>query len=169
MPGAPIDIVEVRSSEQLAAARALFIEYASTLPESAQISLAHQGFNNEMDSLPGRYARPDGCILLATLAGIPRGVVALREIPPLPGEAPRICEMKRMYVAPVARGHGIGRLLGERLLAEAAAIGYRMMKLDTEPDFAPAIALYRSLGFREIPRYNDDPVDCTMYMGRELA
>ena len=76
--------------------------------------------------------------------------------------------MKRMYVKPAARGLGVGRALAERLILEACQIGYGMMKLDTEPDFAAAVGLYRSLGFGDITRYNDDPVACTMYMGKPL-
>lgn len=147
---------------------ALFREYAASLPESAQISLRHQGFESEMANLPGRYARPTGCILLGLGGGEGLGVVALREIARLAHDPGRVCEMKRMYVARRARGLGLGRMLADRLIEEARAMGYAMMKLDTEPDFTPAISLYRALGFAEIPRYNDDPVSCTLFMGRAL-
>ncbi len=157
---------------QLGAAEGLFREYAASLPESARISLRHQGFEAEMAALPGRYARPTGCILLGGRGsgsmGEALGVVAMREIPRMEGDPGRVCEMKRMYVSPRARGLGLGRMLALRLLGEARAMGYAMMKLDTEPDFAPAIGLYRSVGFGEIPRYNDDPVSCTLFMGLRL-
>lgn len=133
------------------------------------MSLHHQGFEKELAGLPGRYARPDGCILLATAQGEAVGCAALREIPRLEGDIGRVCEMKRMYVRPTFRGRGLGRMLAERLIAEARAIGYGTMKLDTEPDFHEAVGLYRALGFREIPRYNDDPVACTLFMGMRLT
>ncbi|MBI1189571.1 MAG: GNAT family N-acetyltransferase [Tepidisphaera sp.] len=175
----PVSTIQVHAAttpEHLAAARALFAEYASTLPESAQRSLRHQGFDAELANLPGKYAPPGGIILLAhaTPPDSPPtylGVVALRPLDPsgiLPGDPTPICEMKRLYVRPAARGLKAGRLLCEHLLAAAKAAGYRMMKLDTESDFIAATTLYRSLGFTDIPRYNDDPEACTLWMGRVL-
>lgn len=162
------DILEATNGLELSIAAQLFAEYAASLGGGAHMSLHHQGFENELATLPGRYARPSGLILLAASNGEGVGCVALRKIAPLPNDQGRVCEMKRMYVKPTWRGHGIGRLLAERLIKEARAIGYAHMKLDTEPDFHAAVGLYRSLGFAEIPRYNDDPVACTMYMGRKL-
>lgn len=161
-------VKEAKGQGDLVMAQGLFREYAASLPQSAQISLRHQGFEAEMAGLPGRYARPTGCILLGFRGVEGLGVVALREITRMAGDPGRVCEMKRMYVSPRARRLGLGRMLAERLIEEARAMGYSMMKLDTEPDFAPAIALYQSLGFVEIPRYNDDPVSCTLFMGRAL-
>jgi ribosomal protein S18 acetylase RimI-like enzyme len=139
-------------------------EYARSLPESAQASLRHQGFDAEVASLPGKYAGPRGAVLLGLLETEAVGVVALR---PLEGW-PESCEMKRLYVRPLARGTGLGRLLCEELLAFAKRAGYADMKLDTERDFVAAIGLYRSMGFAEIPRYNDDPMACTVWMGKPL-
>lgn len=170
-------ILAATTPDTLAAARALFAEYAASLPPSAQRSLQHQGFEAELANLPGKYAPPGGIILLAAAdaEGASRptwlGVVAFRPLAPsgvLPTDPTPICEMKRLYVRPDARGLGAGRALCEALLAAAALAGYRMMKLDTEADFAPAMALYRALGFIEIPRYNDDPEACTVWMGRHL-
>lgn len=164
--------VEVATTHgQIAAAASLFREYAATLPASAQLSLAHQGFEAELAGLPGKYAEPQGCILLAVHDTVAIGVVALRPLDPSgvrTGDPTPICEMKRMYVRPTARGLGAGKALAVELLSRARAGGYRMMKLDTEPDFVPAVSLYRSLGFVDIPRYNDDPVACTLWMGMHL-
>ncbi len=162
-------VVEAATREQLSMAAALFLEYANSLGGGAHMSLHHQGFENELASLPGRYSRPHGCILLALAGGEAVGCAALREIPAMEGDAGRVCEMKRMYVRPAFRGRGLGRLLAERLIGEARAIGYGTMKLDTEPDFHEAVGLYRSLGFVDIPRYNDDPVACTLFMGMRLT
>lgn len=163
-----VSIIEAFTGLDFSLAAELFLEYANSLNGGAHMSLHHQGFETELASLPGRYARPSGLILIAKLKDQPMGCVALREISPMAGDVGRVCEMKRMYVRPAARGLGVGRLLSERLIHEARAIGYSMMKLDTEPDFAAAVGLYRSLGFVEIPRYNDDPVACTMYLGKRL-
>jgi len=165
---AQISIIEATTGLDFSLAAQLFLEYARSLDGGAHMSLHHQGFEKELASLPGRYARPSGLILIAMSDRAPVGCAALREIDRMPEDPGRVCEMKRMYVRPSARGLGAGRRLAERLIHEAKSIGYSMMKLDTEPDFAAALGLYRSLGFAEIPRYNDDPVACTMYMGLVL-
>jgi ribosomal protein S18 acetylase RimI-like enzyme len=165
----PFELIEAASGLDLSHAAALFAEYAASLDGGAHMSLHHQGFEHELATLPGRYSRPSGLILLALVDHAPVGCVALREIPPMPSDTGRVCEMKRMYVKPQCRGLGVGRALATRLISEAAAIGYSHMKLDTEPEFNAAVGLYRSLGFAEIPRYNDDPVECTMYLGKSLG
>jgi GNAT superfamily N-acetyltransferase len=164
-------IKPVGTVEEIALTRELFREYAASLPESAQISLRHQGFEAELAGLPGKFSSPGGCILLASIGVEAVGVVALRPLSAcgvLPGDATPACEMKRMYVKPSHRGRGIGRALCEALLQEARERGYRMMKLDSEPGFLPAIGLYRKMGFVDAPRYNDDPVSCTVWMSKVL-
>jgi putative acetyltransferase len=142
----------------IAIVRALFERYAQSL----NFSLCFQGFDRELAGLPGDYARPRGRLLIAWLGPEAAGVVGLR---PLSDE---ICEMKRLYVPPERRGHGIGEALVDRVIAEARAIGYRAMRLDTVPaTMAKAIALYRARGFRSIPAYYDVPVAEMEFM--ELA
>jgi putative acetyltransferase len=110
-------------------------------------------FENELASLPGKYAPPRGALLLATHEGSPAGCVALREID---ADA---CEMKRMFVYPQFHGKGVGRALAEAVLGEARSIGYRSMLLDTSVRQSEAIALYRRLGFRDIEPYYELPPD----------
>jgi GNAT superfamily N-acetyltransferase len=165
MPCSEINIRPVESAADLALAADLFREYAASLP----FALDYQGFDAELATLPGKYAPPTGVILLAsTPAGVAIGCIALRPLAPGSGDPTPVCEMKRMYVKPGFRGVGAGRRLAERLLSHARAAGYALMKLDTESEFTAAVTLYRSLGFVECPRYNDDPMPGTLWMSLRL-
>jgi ribosomal protein S18 acetylase RimI-like enzyme len=78
---------------------------------------------------------------------------------------PGICEMKRLYVCPADRGRSLGRMLVERLIGEARAIGYERMRLDTiESAMKDAIALYRRMGFKEIAPYSTIPIETALWM-----
>lgn len=103
----------------------------------------------ELDDLPRRYGPPDGATVIAYVGGSPAGVVALRR------HDERSCVMKRLFVRPAFRGAGVGRVLAERLLLQAERLGFARMVLDTPADNAPAIALYRSLGFTPTEPYFD--------------
>lgn len=108
-------------------------------------------FEEELASLPGKYAHPHGHLLLATVDGSPAGCVALR------GIDSGSCEMKRMFVDPHFRGQGVGRALGEAIVMEAKALGYRTMRLDTSVRQDEARGLYHRLGFTLIEPYYDVP------------
>jgi ribosomal protein S18 acetylase RimI-like enzyme len=139
--------------------RALFREYEQSLG----VDLCFQGFEEELADLPGSYAPPRGRLLIALDdAGKAAGCVALR---PLGDE---MCEMKRLYVRPSARGKSAGRALTTRVIEEARAAGYRTMRLDTLPVMNEAHALYESLGFRRIAPYYPNPVPGAIYMERRL-
>ncbi len=158
-----IRIEQAHHGTALAAFHALCSEYAQSLQYTAECeSLEHQGIEDELASLPGRYAPPAGCMLVAfDVAGTPLGCVALRPF------EPGTCEMKRMYVCPAARARGIGRALAIAIINAARSAGYRAMRLDTGASMTAAAALYESLGFRDIPAYNRDPTSGTRWM--ELA
>jgi ribosomal protein S18 acetylase RimI-like enzyme len=111
----------------------------------------------ELAALPGNY----DALLVASRDGEAVGCVALK---PLPDGA---CEMKRLYVRPAARGSGAGRALVEASIARARVLGYAVMRLDTLPTMHTARALYTSLGFRPIKRYNDNPIAGVLFF--ELA
>lgn len=113
--------------------------------------------------MPGDYAPPQGRLLLARTAGELAGCVALHLL-----EA-GVCEMKRLYVRPQYRGQGIGRALLNTVLAEARAIGYQRMRLDTvEPVMQDAVRMYRAYGFRETSPYRKNPIPGALYMEIEL-
>ncbi len=159
-----VRIVEAAAEPAWKTAAALFREYSAVLPHD----LVYQGFEEELATLPGKYARPNGRILLAYIGDAPIGCVAMRALAAVPNDSGRSCEMKRLYVRTAARGLGVGRLLCERLIAEARAEGYARMKLDTDVELHAALGLYERLGFERIPAYNDDPMPGTVWMGLEL-
>lgn len=156
----PFTIQPLRSSIALEAAVQLFQAYADSL----DVDLAYQDFATELSTLPGKYAPPDGELLLAwDWAGQALGCVALR-----PLSVPGVCEMKRLYVLPQARGLGVGQALIKAIIQQARRMGYHRMCLDTLPSMARAIALYQKLGFVSIAPHYDSPVSDTLFLGLEL-
>ena len=151
-----VNIIPAQNAEHLAGARELMLEYAKWL----EFDLCFQGFDEELQSLPGKYSPPQGRLLLAFVEGRLAGMGAFR-----PTANPEACEMKRLYVRPGFRGHALGRRIAENLIREAGVCGYERMRLDTVPGkMDSAIALYRELGFREIPPYYSTPVSGTLFM-----
>lgn len=152
-------LIQVRSDEEVQKARELFEEYSAWLG----LNLCFQNFDKELAELPGEYVPPEGRLFLATGKGEIAGCVALRKI----GEG--LCEMKRLYVRPAFRGTGLGRSLTEKVIETAREIGYERMRLDTLPGkMDQAIVLYRSLGFRNIEPYYNNPVEGAAFMELEL-
>ena len=150
-------IREADGAIHMADVRTLFEEYAQSLG----IDLGFQDFAAELAGLPGAYSRPDGLLLIATIAAATAGCVAVRRLDAA------VCEMKRLYVRPEARGEAAGRALAEAAVAFGRAAGYRAMRLDTLPTMTGAQTLYRQLGFRDVPPYRFNPVPGTSFM--ELA
>jgi ribosomal protein S18 acetylase RimI-like enzyme len=153
-----VRIEPANGEADLAEVRALFREYADRLG----VDLGFQGFEAELAGLPGDYAPPRGRLLIAREGDRAVGCAALRPLGPDVGEA------KRLYVRPEARGTGLGRRLTDALIAEARAIGYARLRLDTLPGMTQAIALYRSLGFRAIAPYRYNPVEGTLFLEKDL-
>ena len=148
-------IIAATRPDQIDRARALFREYAV----ATGYCECFEGFANEVEGLPGQYAPPGGQLLLAEVGGLPAGCVAVRKL-----NDDRVCEMKRLYVRPEFRGHNLGRRLADAAIVEAHRFGYRTMRLDTLPSMTVARGLYRTLGFRPIPRYNDNPSEGVIYL-----
>jgi ribosomal protein S18 acetylase RimI-like enzyme len=154
-----IHIIRAITPEHISTVSHLLKEYAAWLA----IDLSFQNFAEELAHLPGEYAPPGGCLLLAIRNNSPVGCAALRRL------ENNIAEMKRLYVRAEFRHQGIGRLLSERIIGEARSIGYRSIKLDTLESMPAARQLYRALGFYEIAPYYINPYDNVMYMEISLS
>jgi ribosomal protein S18 acetylase RimI-like enzyme len=151
----PVSVItQVDTSSDFLEARGLFEDYASEIA----IDLCFQNFDEELDHLAEMYSLPGGCLFLAKRGSTTVGCVAVRRF----GDG--VCEMKRLYVEPSARGLHIGRDLAENVVARAREIGYRRMVLDTLASMTSARKLYRFLGFREIEPYYDNPLEDVVYM-----
>ena len=144
---------------------ALFTEYTDTLiagdPEFRKY-LDKQNYEEEVSHLEVKYGRPYGRLYLARWDGEIAGCIGLRKIDQYN------CEMKRLYVRPEFQGKGIGRALAEMVIADAKEIGYSNMLLDTLPFLKTAIHMYKSMGFYEIPSYNNSPMEGLVYLKLEL-
>ncbi len=150
---------EASSERDINTVRSIFLEYG----ESLGFDLCFQEFDRELEELPGEYASPRGRILLAEEKGEMIGCVALRDLGG--GE----CEMKRLYVRPGFRGVGAGRALAEEIVRIAKHEGYEKMRLDTLASMKTAIALYKSMGFREIEPYRYNPICGAVYLELNLG
>ena len=153
-------IDKVRSTDDLGAVADLFAGYAASLP----VDLGYQDFAAELAGLPGKYAAPEGTLLLARDAhGNAIGCAAFRPL------ERGVCEMKRLFLHPQARGLGLGRALAEAIIRAARDAGYHTIRLDTLPSMTRAIALYEDLGFERIGPYYAPTPPGTVFMAKTLA
>jgi ribosomal protein S18 acetylase RimI-like enzyme len=147
-------VERAHAEPQLAVARALMREYLAWVIEATRAAgldpetLRAHYYEGGADTLPGAFVPPDGCLLLALPA---LGIVGYDRA------SDQACEMKRLYVPPAGRGHGVARTLVTQLLEEARAAGYRAMRLETRTFMPEAIALYASLGFRDCAAFHPIP------------
>jgi putative acetyltransferase len=153
-----IRLVDAVGPEGLGHARSLFRAYAAEYAPLVAVIFDVQGFDAEVAGLPGRYAPPSGCLLLAMDGDIASGCVALRDL----GDG--TCEMKRLYVTSERRDLGLGRLLVDEVLRRAERMGYRRMVLDSLPEMQGALALYRRYGFVETAPYWGHPTGHAIFM-----
>jgi len=152
---------EIRAAavpQDLPVVRTLFREYVDGLG----VDLSFQDVEAELAGLPGRYAAPAGRLLLAWRGDEAIGCVALRALDG--GD----CEMKRLFVRPRARGLRLGRVLAERIVAEARVAGYARIRLDTLPGMGTAQALYSALGFVPTEPYVFNPIAGTRFLALDL-
>ncbi|HSV59240.1 MAG TPA: GNAT family N-acetyltransferase [Variovorax sp.] len=147
----------------LEATREIFREYAQGLG----VDLCFQNFDQELASLPGDYAAPQGALLLAFVDDELAGCGALRPLADV--DYANACEMKRLYVRRAFRRFGLGRILAQALMDRATEAGYSALLLDTLDDMEAARGLYESLGFETIPPYYFNPIAGAHYLKAELG
>ena len=154
--------MQIRRAEtevEIGEVRALFRDYEREL----DVDLCFQSFEDELAELPGKYAPPEGELLIAIDGQNYIGCVALRSL------SPEICEMKRLFVCREFRGQGIGRRLAFSIIDSAVRIGYRSMRLDTLDRLGPVLELYDLLGFKTIEAYYDNPLSGVVYLEKSLG
>ena len=147
-----------KSEQDFSEARKLFLEYKDSL----NLDLCFQKFHEEISDLSAQYSEPSGCIIICYKKNLPVGCVGIRKFK---GD---VCEMKRLYLRPEARGKGIGRVLANKITEKAKEFGYKKMQLDTLETMKEAISLYKSIGFKEISPYRFNPLEGVIYMEIEL-
>jgi len=153
------EIRHARFPADHAAVLAIFTEFVN----SPSVSLEHQGYAEEFANLPGKYAPPGGRLLLGVDGERVLGCVALRRVDN------RICEMKRLYVRPAARGMALGRRLAEAIVSEARAAGYAELRLDVLAEFEAARGIYRAMGFTAAEPVSYNPLPGTAFLGLDLT
>ena len=154
-----IRLSHIQSGPALEEVRTLFLEYARGL----NFNLCFQDFDKELVELPGVYGLPHGRLILSVVDQKAAGCVALKSL------EPGVCELKRLFVRPEFRRRHLGLKMSRHIVNEARLIGYSTMRLDTiRGTMDDAIALYTSLGFREIAAYYNNPIPNAFYMELEL-
>jgi len=155
-----IRTLTANDTEALEQVRQYFRNYAAWLG----VDLSYQNFDQEMASLPGSYVAPQGRLFFAEVDGRPAGCVGVRPL----SDSDGVCEMKRLYVTPEQRGHGVGAALALAAIKAAKEIGFRKLIIDTLPNMRMAVKLYRELGFTEAPNYYQTPIEGTMFLALDL-
>lgn len=163
-----LTINQTQSEPDIEAARELFREFtgwAISLQEGSEDAPTFANLEEELATLPGKYAPPSGRLLLARQDDMPAGCVALV------AHDAQTCELKRMYVRPAFRGHGIGSALIRTLLDEAHKEGFERIVLDSHKTMTSAHRIYAAYGFRERPAPEGFPEwhkPFVIFMEREL-
>ncbi len=148
------EFIIAETEEDYREARVLLREYEA----ESEVDLCFQGFEEEVEALERAYGPPGGRFLILRSGERTAGCVALRDL------GGGVCEMKRLYLRPGFRGRGLGRRCAERIVREAREMGYAALRLHTLPAMRAAVALYRSMGFREIDPYAENPVEGALFM-----
>jgi putative acetyltransferase len=154
-----VELVSAQTPELVAVARMLFLEYADAIG----VDLEYQGFSAELAALPSPYEPPHGTLLIAQVDGSTAGCVALRRLDDRTGE------MKRLYVRPGFRGIGLAKRLVRAVILAARNAGCSELRLDTLPSMESAQELYRTLGFTQIPPYNNTHLPGTRFYALRLT
>ena len=158
MTSSPVTIDIAKSANDIAAVKAIFLEYMAFIETYLGQSLNFQGTEKEFTNFPNSYNR----LLLAKVNNQPVAACGLKPF------KPGICELKRLYCRPKGRGHGLGLKLTKAAITEARHQGYLDIYLDTDRGLTHANAIYEALGFKDIERYYDNPLGCSRYMALKL-
>ena len=153
-----LTVLDSPSDPRIEHVRQFFRDFAGWLGRD----LAWQGMDREMAELPRPYAGPGGRLILAERDGCPVGCVGVRRY------SLGVCEIKRLYVEPGQRGHGVGRALALGAIDAAREMGYRRALVDTLPAMRIAMKLYRELGFRDAPTYFPAPAEGALILALDL-
>jgi N-acetylglutamate synthase and related acetyltransferases len=156
--GLPVRLSQATTPHEWEAARRLVREYAAAL----DVDLSFQNFEQELEHFTIEYAAPTGAFILAEDAGQYVACIGVRRF------AEGVGEIKRLYVAPVARGRGLGRVLVEGIIAAAKQLGYRSLLLDTLPFMKEAQSLYLSMGFKPTTAYRFNPIEGSAFLRLDL-
>ena len=147
-----------QTPEDIAAVKAIFLEYMAFIEDYLGESLNFQGTDKEFADFPATY----DVLLLAKIGEKPVAACGVKLF------KPGICELKRLYSRPSGRGHQLGRKLTQAAINEARTLGYITMYLDTDRGLTHANSIYEALGFKDIERYYDNPMGCSRYMALTL-
>lgn len=143
----------------------LFSEYMDMLIEGDprfEGYLEIQNYDDELAHLEHKYGEPEGRLYVLYADEKLVGCIGLRKMDK------ENCELKRLYIKPEFRGNRLGDLLVKRIIMDAKKIGYKHMLLDTLPFLETALKIYKKYGFYESERYNDSPLDTSIYMKLDL-
>lgn len=153
-----VTIEIVHLADDIAAVKAIFLEYLAFIENYLGETLDFQGTEKEFADFPKTY----DALFLAKINGKPVGACGLK-----PFETD-ICELKRLYCRPDGRGHQLGLKLTQATITEARNQGYQKIYLDTDRGLTHANSIYEALGFKDIERYYDNPMGCSRYMALAL-
>ena len=153
-----INYLTANTDEEYKNAAMLFKEYAARL----NIDLSFQHFDEELIEIKTMYGLPGGGIILCKYRDEFIGCVGIRKI------GNNIAELKRMFIKPDHQKKGIGKTLLEEAVELAKTLNYTAIRLDTLNYMTPAIKLYKSYGFYEIPAYYNNPNATAVYFEIKL-
>ena len=154
----PVTIEIAHSADDIAAVKAIFLEYLTFIENYLGETLNFQGTEKEFANFPKTY----DALFLAKIDGKPVAACGLKPF------KTNICELKRLYCRPNGRGHRLGLKLPQAAIIEARQQGYKDMYLDTDRGLTHANSIYEALGFKDIERYYDNPMGCSRYMALML-
>ena len=149
--------------QEIADVRDIFVEYLNFVEAFLGQSLAFQNTEAEFSDFPQTY----DALFLATVEDQPIAACGVKNFKLTSSGKDNICELKRLYCRPKGRGHGLGRKLTEAAIHTAREMGYATMYLDTDHGLTHANGIYESLGFRDIEKYYDNPMD-SRFMALDL-